>query len=87
MPTQSKDFVRIANDAVERIKPILAGIRPDVQGAVLGELFAIYLAGHVGPGRDELRDEIIEHWLELVRTMVPLYQEQLEIWKKNRKKN
>lgn len=87
MTGERKDFIRIAHDTVERIKPILAGIRPDIQGAVIGDLFAIYLAGHVGPGQDDIRDEIIGHWIELVRSMVPIYQEQLEKMEKNRQKN
>lgn len=37
---------REVTNAVERIKPHLAGRSPAVQGAILADLLAIWLAGH-----------------------------------------
>lgn len=86
MPDHSKRFTESAREAAEKIKPILAHLGPEVQGAVLGDLFAMFLAGHVGEGADELREEIIEQWLILVRDLLPIYQARLEKIKKNRQK-
>jgi hypothetical protein len=53
---------------VERIKPLLAGHEPEVQGAVLADLLGLWLAGHQAPGDVEatriLRAQLLaEHWL------------------------
>jgi hypothetical protein len=37
---------REVTNAVERMKPHLAGRTPEVQGAILADLLAIWLAGH-----------------------------------------
>jgi hypothetical protein len=53
---------------VERVAPILAGNPPEVTGAALADLFAMWLAGHFderGPAETtELREELIAKWLE-----------------------
>lgn len=41
-------------DLVEAIRPILAGHQPDIQGAVLAELTAIWLTGHPPQIRPEM---------------------------------
>jgi hypothetical protein len=41
-PARSVEVPRI----VEQIKPALAGLPPEVQGAILADLLAIWLAGH-----------------------------------------
>jgi hypothetical protein len=38
--------IREVTELVDRIKPLLAGHSPDVQGAVVADLTAIWLAGH-----------------------------------------
>jgi hypothetical protein len=35
---------------IDAIRPLLAGHGPDIQGAVLADLLAIWLAGHHVPG-------------------------------------
>jgi hypothetical protein len=59
--------------AVKLVKPILAGKEPSVQGAVLAELLAIYLAGHWIPGdphqTQELRDSILVTHCAYVRQL------------------
>jgi hypothetical protein len=58
---------------VEAIKPLLAGKHPSVQGVVLADLLATWLAGH--PLAFE--DKLIESHLRSVRKLMRLYREQL----------
>jgi hypothetical protein len=60
-----------SQELVERIAPILHGHEPDVQGAALADLVAIWLAGHRGyaspDGKqtmtgDDLRKEVFAHF-------------------------
>lgn len=53
---------------VERIRPILAGNHPAVQGAVLADLLAIWLAGHPA----ELRHELLTMHDATVRKLIPV---------------
>jgi hypothetical protein len=50
---------------VDRIKPLLAGHDPSLQGAILGDLVAMFLAGHP-PG---IREEIFQMHIDLVRQL------------------
>jgi hypothetical protein len=58
---------------VELIKPILAGREPIVQGAVLADLLAIWLAGHQVEGDAEatrkLRGDILATHLLMVEEL------------------
>jgi hypothetical protein len=56
---------------VELIKPVLGGKPPAVQGVVLADLMAMWLAGHV-PSAEE---ELIAAHLTAVRKLVPLYRD------------
>lgn len=60
----------------ERLKLRLDGHPAQVQGATLAQLLAIWLAGHVLPGRPELteklREELLLMHVESVRRLVPL---------------
>ena len=47
MAAEQVDKVKMLTD---RISPILHGHNPEIQGAVLAELLATWLAGHVVPG-------------------------------------
>jgi hypothetical protein len=51
---------------VNQIRPLLAGRSPEIQGAILAELLATFLAGH-HPG---LRDEILTLHVEKVRELI-----------------
>jgi hypothetical protein len=57
----------------DRIKPILANHRPEVQSAVLAELLSIWLAGHFIPGDENetqaLREELLTNHCALVREL------------------
>lgn len=61
---------------VEHIKPHLAGQRPEIVGAVLADLVAIFLASHVVLGNPEetakVREDELAILLGLVRQLLPL---------------
>lgn len=61
---------------VERIRPLLAGHQPEVQGAALADLLATWLAGHVVPSDREateaLRERLLAPLLDTVRALVPV---------------
>lgn len=65
-----------ARQIVERVRPLLAGRPPQVQGAVLADLLAMWLAGHIfrgNPGEtDALREKLLESHLDLVRRLIPV---------------
>lgn len=65
MTHEQPDPARVT-DLVERMRPILAGNHPAVQGAVLADLVAIWLAGHPAELRGELFTLHIVKALELV---------------------
>jgi hypothetical protein len=60
---------------VEQIKPLLAGKHPGVQGVVLCDLLAMWLAGHPL----DIEDALIEAHLRNARQLVKLYREQLRM--------
>ena len=49
------------------IRPLLKGKDPDIQGAVLSELLALFIAGHHPQLRDHAMRAIIACTLDLVR--------------------
>jgi hypothetical protein len=64
-----------SQEMVERIAPILAGHGPDVQGAALADLVAMWLAGHrsaTSPNGkqtltdDDIREQILANFLAAV---------------------
>jgi hypothetical protein len=61
---------------VERIRPLLAGHSPEVQGAVLADLLAIFLAAHgvddPDPAVEALREEILRLHIDAVRALIPI---------------
>jgi hypothetical protein len=67
------DTIR-SEEVLRRIMPILHDEGPEVQGAVLVELLAMYLAGHIGPGAREMREWQIKTMLKSVRELVPLFE-------------
>jgi hypothetical protein len=60
--------------------PLLARHGSEVQGAALGELVAIHIAGHVVPGDPEqteaYRAKLLEEFFKLVKDLVPIVYEQ-----------
>lgn len=70
------EAMRIAARVFELIRPELAGEPPNVQGAVLADILAIWLAGHIVPGdkkaTDALREDMLKTHLKQVRQLVEL---------------
>ena len=56
---------------------IFAGEEPEVQGAALADMMAVFLRGHRIYGDDrgerELQEDVFQHWIETVRTLMLLY--------------
>jgi len=79
----SKAIVDKANELVRQIGPLLAGRGPQVQGAALADLVAMYFAGH----NPSIRDEVMELWLATMRSLIPLNEvinEQAQVNKERR---
>lgn len=58
--TDAESLTFRSYDIVDRIRGILAGESPDVQGAAIAQIFAIYIAGHAPPLRENARNMLIE---------------------------
>lgn len=75
-----RDLLKEIERSVERLWPAvkaeLAGQGPMVQGAILADLTAIWLAGHVVPGdaaaTKRLRDKILRAHITGVWDLVPV---------------
>jgi hypothetical protein len=61
---------------IEQIRPLFVGRRPEIVGAVLADLLAMLLAGHVVPGDPKataaLREELLQVHLQQMRPLIPL---------------
>jgi hypothetical protein len=63
---------------VEAVRPLFAGKRPEIQGAALADLLAMWLAGHVdrddpeGKNSALIQEELIEIHLAMVRQLIPI---------------
>jgi len=64
--TSKSENARLAEDIVDDIKPILAGHPPDVQGAVIADLLAIFLIGYP----PQMREEVLEFHIDAVRELI-----------------
>lgn len=68
------------DDLNRQCRDVLAGHGPEVQGAVLADLLATYLAGHfVAEGEDDnpaqtadLREQLLQLHVAAVRTLIPV---------------
>lgn len=71
MNDNDKDFGSMATRAMEivkQIEPLLAGAGPDIQGAVLADLLATWLAGHPA----EMREDMLQLHLEAMQPLIEL---------------
>lgn len=63
-----------AMELVARMKPLLAGRAPLVQGAALADLLAIWIAGHAVADdkreTDKLRQDILRDHVRAVRKLI-----------------
>ena len=62
-----------AEHICNQIVPLLRGQGPDVQGVVLANIVALWLAGH----HPALRGEVIKQWSELMHNLVPLAEDDI----------
>jgi hypothetical protein len=60
---------KIAVAITEDIKPLLTGSSPDVQGAILTELVALYLAGFPRQSRDDRLRQIVTSSLQKINAV------------------
>ncbi len=82
--TDADRAATITQKKVAEIGPLLHGLGPDLQSAILADLVALWLAGHVifdpkdGPlgverkQTDSTRELVLADWLDLVRDLVPV---------------
>lgn len=68
--------VAVIEETVNKIRPFLAGLPPELQGAILAELAAVWVAGHHIEGdveaTAEFRSDLLESYLSLVEEMIPV---------------
>jgi hypothetical protein len=60
-------YPKLVERVSKRIRPLLAGHTPQVQGAVLADLVSVFIAGH----HPAMREEVLAMHLDLVRKLVP----------------
>jgi hypothetical protein len=65
-----RGFAAESDAIVEQIKPLLAGKGAAVQGSVLADLTAIWIAGHIVPGDPAATRELQAGMLEVHRQTV-----------------
>ena len=67
---------RAVEPIVAAISPLLAGHPSPIQGAVLADLLATWLAGHIilgdPAGTDALRERLLAFHLVAVRELIPI---------------
>jgi len=72
----------VALRIAEKARPLFAGHPPDIQGAAICDLIAIYLAGHIVPKNPEqtakAREVVLQTMVRTVRELIP-YMEQVYI--------
>jgi hypothetical protein len=70
---------RAADDLFHRIRPSLGGYSPDMQGAVLAQLVALWLAGHVSDDaaeQDAVREQLLDQLVDTIQRLTPVMYEQ-----------
>lgn len=72
---KAKEQASLSLDLAEKIKPILGGRGPEVQGAVLAELVSLWAVGH----HPAIREQIVTDWLRAVHDLMALND---DLWKK-----
>ena len=74
--TEARERLALVSLLVAQIKPVLAGQPPEIQGAVLADCLAIWLAGHYVTGDEDatrtMRAEFLAAHFSLVRQLVPV---------------
>ena len=70
----SSEIIATRDVIVERIRPLLADHNPIVQGLVLSELVAVFLAGHP----PELRPPLLRMLVKTIEDLTPIYADELD---------
>ncbi len=72
--TEARERLALVSLLVAQIKPVLAGQPPEIQGAVLADCLAIWLAGHHVEGDEDatraLRADLLAQHCSIVRHLV-----------------
>ncbi|HEX8782631.1 MAG TPA: hypothetical protein VF764_04620 [Steroidobacteraceae bacterium] len=69
------DVADVIKQAQDRINPVLHGLPPPVQGLILADLLAMWLAGHFTTDPEEtdlLREELLQRHCQSVRELVEI---------------
>jgi hypothetical protein len=78
--TPTEADIPIVRELTIAIEPLLKGRGPFVQSAVLADLVAMWLAGHIGQTPEqtaEIRDTMLALFVEAVRDMIPLNEQMI----------
>ena len=70
-----------ADAVVEQIRPFLVGHGPIAQSVILADLTSAWIAGHLAhnkgavnaPETRRLREDILMHFVELIRQLIPMH--------------
>lgn len=70
---RAAEATRAADELVELLKPVFAGVDPEIVGATLGQLLAILVAGH----HPMMREDALRLVVDMVRDLVPIIVEEM----------
>jgi len=82
-------MTRRAEQVSKQIQPMLAGLGPYIQGAILADLVSLWVAGHIHqdelllpqdgdrPLTDQARAEVFDEWIGMVRKLVPASEQEI----------
>jgi hypothetical protein len=77
----ARDVIALGERVTTLVRPLLAGRHPAVQGGVLAQLVATWLAGHAVLGNVDgtrgLRAQLLADFLIAVERLVPLHADEL----------
>ena len=66
--SELRPTMKQVEELVDAIRPHLQDKGPEVQGAALADLLAIYIAGH----HPAIRDDVLDAFITAVRKLVPI---------------
>ena len=70
-----REDVAKAAELIDEIGGLLWGYGPDMQGAILADLLAMWLAGHLVPGdkaaTKKAREALLQEHIKCVRELIP----------------
>jgi hypothetical protein len=58
-------------EIVDRIRPLMGGCPREVQGTVIAQLLAMWVAGHYLNG-EAIMEEVLQQHIAHVRTLIPI---------------